>query len=645
MGGCARACLLQTGQPTDPSGSLWMMDKLEARYGAGTIGLTFRGCAMRRRFVLSLLLILTLLATCALAQRLGGGGATAGSHTSAGNIGPQPSKVVGVSAAHADDEKKVEFKSQTVLVQVPTVVVDKAGNHIHDLKKEDFKVEENGKEQKIAVLEEVTATNARLIQATNPPGTFSNVTQDGEAPRNVVVIALDTVNTPFLDQAMGRKQLVQYLADNLDSVPVLAMVVIGGNGVRTISGLTNDSDVLLAALKKVRSELPTLQGVDHDSLALAGGGANTGIGTILSPSKENLSGGTIFGQGGDPTAALRQFVVQGDASYAGYAQDRAVENTMQAFLSIAWSLSGVPGRKSLIWATGGFPFIMDSPSAVPGGYLSALYERAMEALNDAQVSVYPVDVRGLVNMSGMGDGRGRGTVNGQAMAVRNVSRSWLQGARVDTLKDFAEMTGGKAYYNSNDLGTGFKRAVEDSTSYYLIGYYLDTHNTKPGWRKLKVKVEHKDVEVRSRSGFLVTNATMNPELTQQADIGFALSSPFDSTGIPLAVEWRETSPDGDKKKVGFTMHLPATGVTIEGDHNAFNVDFMAQAVKNDAPPANVGSTAKGTFTAEALTKVKSDGIFYNNAFHLPPGDYQVKFVVRDNLSGRVGSVSAPLTVN
>jgi len=597
-----------------------------------------------RRLVLSLLVLLTLLATCALAQRGGGG---SGSHTTTtAYVGPQPSTTGAVSAAHADDEKKVDFRSQTVLVQVPTVVVDKAGNHIHDLKKEDFKLEENDKEQKIAVLEEVTATNAHLTQAANPPGTFSNVTQNGEAPRNVVVIALDAVNTPFLDQAIGRKQLVQYLADNLNSVPVLAMVVIGGNGVRTISGLTNDPDVLLAALKKVRSELPTLQGVDHDSLALAGGGANTGSGPILSPSAAIVSRGTILSQGSwDPTAALRQFVVQGDASYAGYAQDRAVENTMQAFLSIAWSLSGVPGRKSLIWATGSFPFIMDSPSAVPGGYLSVLYERAMEALNDAQVSVYPVDVRGLVNMSGMGDGRSRGTVNGQAMAVRNVNRAWLQGSKVDTLKDFAEMTGGKAYYNSNDLSTGFKRAVEDSTSYYLIGYYLDTHNTKPGWRKLKVKVEHKDAEVRARSGFLVTNATMNPELTQQADIGFALSSPFDSTGIPLAVEWRETSPDGDKKKVGFTMHLPATGVTIEGDHNAFNVDFMAQAVKNDAPPANVGSTAKGTFTADALTKVKSDGIFYNNSFHLPPGDYQVKFVVRDNLSGRVGSVSAPLTVN
>jgi VWFA-related protein len=409
--------------------------------------------------------------------------------------------------------------------------------------------------------------------------------------------------------------------------------------VTTISGLTNDPDSLLNALKKVRGEFPTMEGVDERAQLAAGGGATSGVGPILS-----LVGGSILWQG-DPAAAIRQFVVQGDAAVAGYAQARAIENTMQAFLSIAWSLSGVPGRKSLIWATGGFPFIMDSPSAVPGGSLSVLYERAMEALNDAQISVYPVDVRGLVNMSSIGGGKGRGVRNGQALAVNNVDRAWLQGSKVDTLKDFAEMTGGKAYYNSNDLAAGFKRAVDDSTSYYLIGYYLDTHNTKPGWRKLKVKVEKKDVEVRARSGFLVTNTTMNPEMTQQADLGFALTSPFDSTGIPLSVQWRGTDPDGDKKKVGFTLHLPATGVTILGDSNAYNVDFIAQAVKKDAPPANVGNSAKGTFTAEALSKVKSEGLIYNNSFHLPPGDYQVKFVVRDNLSGRIGSVSAPLAVN
>jgi len=537
---------------------------------------------------------------------------------------------------HADDEKRVEFRSQTVLVQVPAVVTDKAGNHLHDLKKEDFKIEENGKEQKITVFEEVTATNARLTPAANPPGTFSNLAQNGEPPRNVAVIALDTVNTPFLDQTYGRQQLVKYLADNLDNGPVLAMVVIGSKGVRTISGVTSDPASLLAALKKARGELPAMQGIDTDAQALANaGGVTTGMVPLLSYTDDIAS----------QTAQIEQFVLQGDAIYAGYQQSRAIENTMQAFLAIAWSLSGIPGRKSLIWATGGFPFYLDSPATVPGGYLSVLYERAMEALNDAQVSVYPVDVRGLVNYSPVADGKISGPMSGQVLASKTTNRSWLQASTIGTLQEFAAMTGGKAYYNNNDLTVGFKQAVEDSTSYYLLGYYLETHNTKPGWRKLQVKVAHNDAEVRARSGFLVTNATMNPEITQQADLGFALNSPFDSTGIPLSVQWRGTEPDGDKKKVAFALHLPMTGITIEGERNAFDVDFLAQAVKNGAPPSNVGGTAKGALTAEALAKIKADGIFYGNSLDLPPGNYQVKFVVRDNLSGRIGSVTAPLTVN
>jgi VWFA-related protein len=586
---------------------------------------------MRHCWPLGFLLFFALATTQLAAQKGGGGGRAAGGPPGAysGPYITMPGSVL--PAAHADDEQRVEFRSETVLVQMPTVVADKAGNHIHSLKKEDFKVEENGKEQKIAVFEEITASGARLLQAANPPGTFSNLA-NGDLPRNIAVFALDTVNTPFLDQTYGRQQLVKYLADNLDFAPVMAMVVIGSRGVRTISGLTSDPASLLNALKKVRGELPTMQGVSAESLALAapGGAATSGI-LPLAP-------------GGDPATRIEEFILQGDALYAGFQQARAIETTMRAFLAIAWSLSGIPGRKSLIWATGGFPFYMDSPSAVPGGDLSVLYERAMEALNDAQVSVYPVDVRGLFGNSPAADGATRGAMSGQALGMRAVNRSWLQSSTIGTLQDFAAMTGGRAYYNNNDLATGFKRAVQDSTSYYLLGYYLDTHNTKPGWRKLHVKLQHKDMEARARSGFLVTNTTMNPRLTRQADLGFALLSPFDSTGIPLSVHWREALPDGNKKKVAFALHLPVTGVTMEGD-NSYDVDFLAQALKDGAAPNNVGGTAKGALTTEALAKIKTEGIIYRNSFDLLPGDYQVKFVVRDNLSGRIGSVTAPLSVN
>ena len=99
--------------------------------------------------------------------------------------------------------------------------------------------------------------------------------------------------------------------------------------------------------------------------------------------------------------------------------------------------------------------------------------------------------------------------------------------------------------------------LEDSSSYYLLGYYLDSHNNKPGWRKLQVEVSRKDAEVGARAGFLVSNASVNPEVTHKADVEFALNSPFESTGIAVTEQWQGVSPDGGKRKIGFALHVPA----------------------------------------------------------------------------------------
>jgi hypothetical protein len=274
-----------------------------------------------------------------------------------------------------------------------------------------------------------------------------------------------------------------------------------------------------------------------------------------------------------------------------------------------------------------------------------LYERTLQALNDAQVSVYPLDVRGLVGTSPTADPTFSGDLSGPGFADAVAGRSALQTSTISSLKNFAEMTGGRAYYNNNDLAAGFKRAADDSSSYYLLGYYADHHDTKPGWRKLQVQVARPDVEVHARTGFLVTNATIDPDLTRKADVDFALSSPFDSTGIPVTVEWLPQEPDGEKKKIAFALRVPATSVIDEADSNRFDTDFIAQVSKTGAAPSRAAQTVKGAVPASALDKIKAEGIFYRNALELLPGMYQVRFVVRDNLSGRIGSVSAPLTVN
>lgn len=532
----------------------------------------------------------------------------------------------------AHEESALKFKSQTVLIQVPTVVTDKSGNHIHSLRKEDFKILENGKQQQISTFEEVMGSGWHQISSPNPPDTFSNLTFDPRKASSITVIVLDSINTPFLDQAYARKALITYLGNNLGSGQALVILAIGSKGVKVLGGLNSDPASLITALKKAGGEAPAMQKIGSEAQMEAA------LGNITNELKGPI------GINDDPLRKTLQFILQADSFEAGYRQSRAMADTMKAFLDIALSFSGIPGRKSLIWATGGFPFSLYSPASLPGGGLALLYERMMQALNDAQISVYPVDVRGILRTSPGDDPTYSQSAGGDVFGLEIAGRSALQQSTVDSLQTFAEMTGGRAFFNNNDAAAGFQRAADDSASYYLLGYYLNTRNTHSGWRKLQVQVQRKDVEVRARSGFFVTKATIDPEITHQGDVSFAFNSPFDSTGIPVTMQWQGMVPDGKKRKVGFALRVPATGIIDESDKNRFDVDFLAQATENGKPAGNTGQTVKGTLPPDALAKIKAEGIFYKNVFELAPGDYEVRFVVRDNLTAKIGSVSAPLAV-
>jgi VWFA-related protein len=593
---------------------------------------------------LSVVLISVLLASVsALAQGHGGGGGRGpGTAPRRANVG-SPSAINTSSSSPgsvpihtADDEGKIEYRTETILVQIPVVVTDNSGGHLHGLTKDNFRIFENGKEQGVSTFEELVSTNAKFPSSAIKPGEFSNLSWPGDQPRTVTVIALDTVNTPFLDQTYGRHELLKYLANSLDSGQVLALVIITSHGLKIVQGLTGDPEHLVQVLKKVSGQMPALQSVDIDAQANAAAGDMPDV-PVVTP-------------GSDPSAALDAFVERGDAVYAQFQQQNAIETTMNAFLGIAWSLSGIPGRKSLIWATGGFPFSLSTPAAVPGGYLSTLYERAMQALSEAQISVYPVDVRGLVNTSPVADVTQSRARSGAALARQISNRAWLQQSSIDTLNEFADMTGGKAFYNTNDLASSFKRAADDASSYYLVGYYLDTHNNHAGWRQLKVKVDKKDVEVRARKGFFVTNATIHAELSRSSDLSNALTSPIEGTGVPLTVKWLGVSGEGATKKAELQVHLPPNAVLIEsGNPNHVNFDFavatFADNSKTGKPTSTLSKTINTAISEAQIATVRSNGIGFRNTLEFSPGQYTVRVVIRDNVTGKVGSVTTPLTVN
>ncbi len=552
------------------------------------------------------------------------------------------------------DEKKAinpdsKFVAHSELVLIPAIVTDRSGNHIGGLKQEDFTVLENGSQRKIATFEEIVSV-PHLISRPVTPNEFSNSLAAGPSVGRITIIVLDFINTPFLDQAYARQELLSYLSQSLDPREPTGLYTLTRSGLHVIHDFTTDPSVLVAALQLVRGDAnPPIDSSEdvEDLTGSASPSGDSGSGSGGAASKEGTQGSK--GSAQKEAHSLQSAMANSELNFQSFEQRMAITWTLDALQQIAQTLAGVPGRKSLLWAGGGFPFNVSSTmqlAAVGRDTLSdvlPLYERTWQLLNDAQVSLYPLDVKGLqvVTMPG---GSIRDPGNGF-----NRNPHWKNLDVQASFEIFASMTGGRAYYGSNDLAKGFRDSVNDSADYYMLGYYLDRPNPKLGWRKLAVKVKRDHADVRARSGFFVTDATRDSDRTRVTDISSALQSPLDYTSLPLVARWDTTEPSKvpGKKHVKYSMRLaPDAAVINESDGNHVVLDFVALA---KTPEGKLADPPKGQkvdirLTPEKLAAIRRQGISYNDALDLPPGNYTVRFVVRDDLTGRVGSVAAPLKV-
>ena len=527
------------------------------------------------------------------------------------------------------------FTSTTELVLIPTVVHDKSGDHVAGLQKEDFSVKQDGKSRPIAVFEEVRTDSGRVHRSTGEHGTFSNFEPGGNDYHRLNIIVVDFVNTPFADQANARAELVKFLSEVAESGEPMCLMALTRGGLTLVHDFTDDPKLLAAALRKVESNTAPLI---HEPTVDPG-----------HPPPSDPLGGML--------TMLIRGQMQAEALQASTERKDTAFITVQALQQVAKAFRGLPGRKALIWASSGFPFSLSPPSTLmcdpacpvsQRGEIQSAYDNLWRLMNDAQIAIYSVDLRSSVSGMPSAD-EGTFTRPSDVGDPEFDTAAQAQWKRQDTdsaLQLFAENTGGKAFLGGNNLVQTFQQAIRDDSSYYMLGYYVSRSTTKPGWHQLSVTITRKGSHARYRNGFFLSRDTSTA--TARQDMQFALTAPLDFVGVPISVTWsgRKAGSTAGKAAMQFDLVMPPNFALVdESDQNHMVVDIAAVAKNSDGEVAAEFSQRIEThLKPDGLEQIQHNGMTYRNSLQLPPGKYSVRFVVRDSLGNRTGSVAAPIDV-
>lgn len=507
------------------------------------------------------------------------------------------------------------FRAATRVVQVTVVVHDKAGNPVPGLTAGDFTLYEDGKEQPIRIFSVESDRVTAQPLAALPAGTFSN-RLEGRAPTSVTVILFDRLNTDFADQKQARDQIVGFLGQ-IRRDDRVALYVLESDSVHILHDFTTDATSLLRALARYRAT--------PSSPELAAADAQTPDFALTGDAAED--------------AAMEAFLRKSTEMMAANANVRRAESTMSALEAIANHLAGVRGRKNLIWVSAGFPNVVIDERGQPRTMAKEV-NRATRAVNDANIAMYPVDARGLI-------GAFAGPLGARTPTFTTLST--VRG-NTDVMESLAGDTGGRAFFNSNDIAGAVRRAIDDGRMTYVLGYYPSHGQWDGKFREIKVKVNRPGVDVRHRKGYLALPAQQDAARRKEALLD-ALRSPLEATGVGLTAHLERTETPATNTTQGqatdevtVAIHVAPGSLTLEktGDawHGAFDL-LISQSSSGGAFFKDLDTTVNLRLPNDKRDSMIEEGLVVNRRIALRADAVRVLILVRDVATGAIGSVIIP----
>jgi VWFA-related protein len=338
---------------------------------------------------------------------------------------------------------------------------------------------------------------------------------------------------------------------------------------------------------------------------------------------------------------------EGDTGAAYTADDSEfnifnTDRKLAALESAVKSLGGLPEKKALVYFASGM--------TLTGIDNQAQLRATVNAAIRGNVAFYPVDARGLVAQAPLGDATqasqgGQGMYSGSSMRS---AQSASQGQQ-ESLYTLASDTGGKALLDSNDLSAGIVQAQKDIASYYIVGYYSGNLALDGRYRRIKVQIKSSaTAKLDYRSGYFASKEFKqftSQDRERQLQEALMLEDPV--TDLTLALEIDYFRQAKDRYFVPVSVKIPGTDIELarRGGAESTRLDFIGEI--RDGRNMLAGTVRDGItvkLKGENSGQLTKKNLEYDTGFTLQPGAYTLKFLARDNETGKMGTFETKFTV-
>ena len=515
------------------------------------------------------------------------------------------------------------FKTNTNLVIVNVAVRDKSGKPIENLKKDQFTLLEDGKPQQIAVfdLERLNGETLPALEATAPTlktrGPATNAPLPATAPaaptpplrtdelkdRRLIAMFFDLSSMQPAEQIRARDAAEKFINTQMTASDVVSIMTLT-NELRVVQDFTNDRETLLTVIQGLRV------GDSSELAALAATGA-------------------------DATDDSGEFTAD-DTEFNIFNTDRK----LSALEDATRKLAAFPEKKALVYFSSG----VGKTGVDNQSQLRATVNAAVRA----NVAFYPIDARGLLAMAPAGDAtqaspKGTGVFTGSAQLS---ARSSFHDSQ-DTIYTLASDTGGKALLDSNDLTLGIKAVQTDISSYYVLGYYSANPAQDGKYRHVTVKIASltESAKIDYRRGYYagkVWGKMNSSDKERQLEDALTLDDPF--TDLPLAMEVDYFQTGRDKYFVPITVRLAGSALDLS-TKSTTDLDFIGQIRDPHGKMlGGIRDEIKLKLSEENAAQLAQRHVEYDTGVTLPPGDYDLRFLARENQNGKMGTFEMKFTV-